>query len=120
MAFGVNVAKGRSKGHDVRRKLYLGKDATLILVKGSRGEQKLAELTTGWNLDLRERIEPVTGAHYYPLYIDDPSGERLQVLREMVAVRFNGNYYKPIAKPNFQSAIPSYMFKVQDMGPQLI
>lgn len=119
MAFGTNVAKGKSRGHDVRRKLYLGKDAVLVLVKGDRGQTKLGELTSGWNLDLRERVEPVTGARYYPLYIDDVQGDRLQALKEMVAVRLNGVFYKPIAKPNFEGTVPSYRFKVQAVGPQI-
>src|SRR6185503_17147810 len=108
MPFGPSVAKARSKGHDVRRKLYLGKDAVLVLVRGSRGETKLGELTTGWNLDLKERVEPVTGARYYSLFIDDVSGERLQALKEMVGVRLNGIFYKSISKPNFEGTIPSY------------
>jgi hypothetical protein len=120
MPFGVSVAKAESKGHDIQRKLYLGKDAVLILVKGNRGETKLAELTTGWHLDLKDRIEPVTGAHYYRLFIDDPTGERLQILKDMAAVRFRGVFYKPISKPSFATAVPSYMFRVQDMGPQLV
>lgn len=119
MAFGSSMARGRSKGHDARRKLYLGKAAVLVLVKGNRGEIKLGELTTGWHLDLKEQIEPVTGAHYYRLFIDDPTGERLQALKDMVAVRYNGIFYKPIAKPSFAGAVPSYVFRVQEVGPQI-
>jgi hypothetical protein len=118
--FGPSVAEARAAGHDVRRELYLGRDTVLVLVKGNRGETKLAELTTGWHLDLKDRIEPVTGAHYYRLFIDDPTGERLQVLKDMAAVRFKGTFYKPISKPSFAAAVPSYVFRVQDMGPQLV
>lgn len=90
-----------------------------MLVKGNHGETRLGELTTGWNLDLRERVEPVTSARYYSLYIDDVQGDRLQALKEMTAVRLNGVFYKPIAKPTFEGAIPSYRFKVQVVGPQI-
>lgn len=119
MPFGPSVTKARSRGHDVRRKLYLGKDAVLVLVKGNRGETKLGELTTGWNLDLRERFDPETKARYYSLVIDDVDGDRLQALKDMVAVKLNGIFYKPIAKPPFEGTIPSYRFKVQAVGPQI-
>lgn len=119
MAFGLSVARAFMRGHDVRRKLFLGEEATLILVKGNRGETKLGELRDGWHLDLRERIEPETKERYYPLFIDDLQGDRLRALKEMVGVRFNGVFYKPIAKPPFEGTIPSYCFKVQVMGPQI-
>ena len=119
MPFGPSVAKGRSKGHDVRRKLYLGKEAKLTLVKGNRGETKLGELTTGWHLDLKEQIEPVTKERYYPLFIDDVQGDRLNALREAVGIRYDGTLYKFISKPPFTGTIPSYRFKVQEVGPQI-
>jgi hypothetical protein len=119
MAFGTSVAKAHSKSHDARRKLYLGKDATLTLVKGNRGETKLGDLTTGWHLDLRQRIEPVTGARYYRLYIDDVQGDRLRALKEMTAVRYRGVFYKPLAKPTFEGTVPSYVFRVEEVGPQI-
>jgi len=77
------------------------------------------ELATGWNLDLKEKIEHVTGARYYSLYIDDVKGERLQALKDMTGVKLNGLFYKPIAKPTFEGTIPSYVFKVQAVGPQI-
>lgn len=119
MAFGTNVGRAFTRGHDVRRKLYLGKDAVLVLVKGNRGETKLGELNDGWYLDLREKFDPELGVRYYPLAIDDLEGDRLQVLKEMTGVRYNGVWYKPIAKPNFEGTIPSYRFKVQAVGPQI-
>lgn len=119
MAFGANIGRALTRGHDVRRKLYLGKDAKLILVRGNRGETKLAELSDGWHLDLREKYDPELGARYYPLAIDDLSGERLTVLRQMVGVKLNGVFYKTLGKPTFEGTIPSYRFRVQDMGPQI-
>jgi hypothetical protein len=119
MAFGLNVGRALTRGHNVKRKLFLGKDVKLVLVKGNHGEMKLAELSDGWHFDFREKYDPELGKRYYPLAIDDVEGERLGVLQQMVAVRLNGVFYKPIAKPTFEGTIPSYRFKMQEVGPQI-
>lgn len=121
MAFGTNIAKARSKVHDVHRKLK-SKEQTLYLLSGNTGENKLAELITGWLLDEREYFDPnppPTGARYRKLFIDDPTGERLSVLKKMSAVRVGSDIYSVIGKPTFTSSVLSYLFRVQFIGPQI-
>lgn len=121
MAFGASIAKAKSRGHDVRRKLFLKRSAAnqpyRLKLYGASGV--LGEIATGWNLGQHEKIEFQTGARYYPLYIDlvdDPDGELLRALKEMTQVRVGSLKFGILTKPSFLSAVPSYMFKVQPVG----
>lgn len=118
MAFAQSIAKAKSRGHDVRRKLFLKRNAA-----GEQGPLKLfgpsgplGEISRGWNLGLNERTETATGERYFPLMIDlidDPDGELLRALKAMTKVRINSTEFKFLSKPSFLSAVPSYFFKVQ-------
>lgn len=122
MPFGTNVARAKQRGHDVKRKLFLGADATLLLLKGNGPYTTLATLTNGWNLGRREYTEIDSGARYFKLYVDDLDGSRLANLKAMTAVRIKGMNFKFIGKDSslaIQGTIPSYEFKVQAMGEQL-
>lgn len=118
MAFAASIAKAKSRGHDVRRKLFLKR-----AVSGEQGPLRiygpsgsLGEIRRGWNLGLSERIEQQTGERYFPLFVDlvdDPDGELLRALRAMTKVRINSIEFKFLSKPTFLNEVPSYVFKVQ-------
>lgn len=121
MPFGASIAKAKSRGHDVRRKLFLRRAATNQVIKlklyGASG--LLGEIERGWNLGQSERVEFQTGARYYPLFIDlidDSNGELLRALKDMTQVRVGSVKFGILSKPSFLSAVPSYMFKVQSIG----
>lgn len=121
MAFGTSIAKAKSRGHDVRRKLFLKRNAAneqyKLKLHGASGP--LGEIDRGWNIGQDERIEYQTGARYYPLYVDlinDPDGELLQALKDMTQVRVGRLKFGILSKPSFLAAVPSYMFKVQPIG----
>lgn len=121
MAFGSSVAKAKSRGHDIRRKLFLKRSASNQphRLKFYAGSSLLGEIERGWNLGQDEKVEFQTGARYYPLFIDlidDPDGELLQALKSMTKVRVGSIEFGILSKPSFLSAVPSYMFKVQAMG----
>lgn len=118
MAFGPSVAKARSRGHDVRRKLFLrklnsGANATLKLY-GPNG--LLAEVTRGWNLELTQRTEFATGERYFNLFIDDVQGEMLDTLKAMTKIRIASTEFQFLSKPSFLNAVPSYVFRVQPVN----
>jgi hypothetical protein len=120
MAFGTNVARAKQRGHDIKRKLFLGADATLRLLKGDG--TILATLTNGWNLGRKEYTEIEDGSRYFKLYVDDLDGTRLPHLKAMVTVRIKGINFKFIGKDSslaIRGTIPSYEFKVQAIGEQL-
>ncbi len=121
MALGRSIAKAKSRGHDVRRKLFLRRNAAneqyKLRLYGAGGP--LGEIERGWNIGQNEQIEYQTGARYYPLYIDlinDPDGESLQALKDMTQVRAGSLKFGILSKPSFLSAVPSYTFKVQPIG----
>ncbi len=122
MAFAPSVAKAKSRGHDVRRKLFLRKspsgEAYKLRLIGPNGHA-IGELQTGWNLELQERQELATGARYFNLFvdvIDDPDGELLRALKTASRVRVGSMEFGFLTKPSFLSAIPSYTFRVQPVG----
>ena len=121
MPFGTSIAKARSRGHDVRRKLFLRRTTANQPIKlriyGASG--LIGEIERGWNLGQSERTEFQTGERYYPLHIDlidDPNGELLRALKSMTKVKIGSVDFKFLSKPSFLSAVPSYMFKVQSIG----
>lgn len=121
MAFGQSIAKAKSRGHDVRRRLFLRRNATnqryKLRLYGASG--LLGEIERGWNLGQTEQIEFQTGARYYPLYIDlidDPDGDLLRALKSMTKVKVGNVDFGILSKPSFLAAVPSYTFKVQAMG----
>lgn len=121
MPFGASIAKAKSKGHDVRRKLFLRRAATgqAIKLKLYAGTTPLGEIERGWNIDHNERIEFQTGERYYPLHvdlIDDPNGELLRALKAMTRVKIGSVDFGVLSKPSFLAAVPSYTFKVQPTG----
>lgn len=121
MAFAQSVAKAKSRGHDIRRKLFLRR-----AVSGAQGPLRIygpsgliGEVARGWNLQLTERTERTTGERYFNLFvdlIDDPDGELLAALKSMTKVKVNSNDFGILSKPSFLTAVPSYMFRVQPMG----
>lgn len=122
MAFGTNVGRAKQRGHDVKRKLFLGSDTTLRLLEGNGPYTTLATLTNGWNLGRKEYAEIESGARYFKLYVDDLDGSRLVKLKAMTAVRIKGMNFKFIGKDSslaVRGTIPSYEFKVQAIGEQL-
>lgn len=121
MAFGTSIAKAKSRGHDIRRKLFLKRNASnqQHRLKFYAGSSLLGEIERGWNLGQDEKVEFQTGARYYPLFIDlidDPDGDLLRALKQMTKVRVGSIEFGILSKPSFLSAVPSYMFKVQAMG----
>lgn len=119
MSIGTDIAAAFSEADDVLRELFLN-DQAIFILKGDRGQTKLAELSNGWFLDDKEHIEPPpSGVRYFNLFIEDPAGERLPVLKTMTAVRIGSELYSIYVKPSFLSAVPSYIFRVQAMGPQI-
>jgi hypothetical protein len=119
LSFGTNVGRAKQRGHDVKRKLFIGTAPSLVLLKGNGPYTTLTTLTSAWYLGRKEYQELVTGARYFKLYIDDLDGTRLSQLKAMTAVRISGMNYKFIAKDSFVGTIPSYEFKVQAIGEQL-
>ena len=121
MPFGQSIAKAKSRGHDIRRKLFLKRSAAneRYKLKLYSGTALLGEIERGWNIGQDERIEYQTGARYYPLYIDlidDPNGELFRALKDMTQVRVGSVKFGILSKPSFLAAVPSYTFKVQSMG----
>lgn len=121
MAFAQSVAKAKSRGHDIRRKLFLKRSASgeqgPLRIYGPTGP--LGQITRGWNLQLTERTEHVTGERYFNLFIDlidDPDGELLAALKSMTKVKINSSDFGIFSKPSFLTAVPSYVFQVQPMG----
>lgn len=121
MPFAQSIAKAKSRGHDIRRKLFLKRNASgeqgPLRIYGSSGP--LGQITRGWNLQLTERTEHATGERYFNLFvdlIDDPDGELLAALKAMTKVRINSVEFKFLSKPSFLSAVPSYTFRVQPVG----
>lgn len=121
MAFATSVAKAKSRGHDIRRKLFLKRAATgepaKLKLYGSSGF--LGEVTRGWNLGMNERVEVQTGERFFPLFVslvDDPNGELLNALKSATKVKINSVDFKFLTKPSFLNAVPSYTFKVQPIG----
>lgn len=121
MAFGTSVAKAKSRGHDIRRKLFLkrtasGEQAKLRLF-GANG--LLGEVERGWNLELRERQEYATGERYFNLFVDlinDPDGDLLRALKSATKAKVGSTGFQFLSKPSFLTAVPSYMFRVQPIG----
>lgn len=121
MSFGASVAKAKSRGHDIRRRLFLRRTATdeQARLRLYSGNSPLGEVRRGWNLGADEKVEFQTGERYYPLFIDlvdDPNGELLQALKSATKVKINSVDFKFLSKPSFLGAVPSYTFKVQPMG----
>lgn len=121
MAFATSVAKAKSRGHDIRRKLFLKRAATgepaKLKLYGASGI--LGEVTRGWNLGMNERVEIQTGERFFPLFVslvDDPNGELLNALKSATKVKINSVDFKFLTKPSFLNAVPSYTFKVQPVG----
>ena len=121
MAFAQSVAKAKSRGHDIRRKLFLKRSATgeqsKLRLYGPSG--LIGEVARGWNLELRERTEYATGARYFNLFvdlIDDPDGELLAALKAMTKVKINSSDFSILSKPSFLTEVPSYVFRVQPVG----
>lgn len=121
MAFAQSVAKAKSRGHDVRRKLVLKRSAAgaqgPLRIYGPSGS--LGQITRGWNLQLTERTEYATGERYFNLFVDlvdDPDGELLAALKAMTKVKINSSDFGILSKPSFLTAVPSYTFRVQPMG----
>ena len=121
MPFGTSIAKAKSRGHDIRRKLFLKKSAVgqPYRLKLYAGSTPLGEIERGWNLGQSERIEYQTGERYYPLsidLIDDPDGDLLRALKSMTKVKVGSIEFGILSKPSFLNAVPSYTFKVQPVG----
>lgn len=121
MAFATSVAKAKSRGHDIRRKLFLkraasGEPAKLKLYSSTG---LLGEVTRGWNLGMSERTEFATGERYFPLsvsLVNDPDGELLNALKSATRVKINSVDFQFLSKPSFLNAVPSYTFRVQPVG----
>ena len=121
MAFAQSVAKAKSRGHDIRRKLFLKRSAS-----GEQAKLKLysstgviGELSRGWNLEMNQRQEIATGERYFNLFvdvIDDPNSELLSALKSATKVKINSVDFKFLSKPSFLNAVPSYTFRVQPIG----
>lgn len=121
MPFASSIAKAKSRGHDVRRRLFLRRNAAnqQYKLRIYSGNTLLGEIERGWNIGQDERIEYQTGARYYPLYIDlidDPDGELLRALKSMTKVKIGNVDFGILSKPSFLAAVPSYTFKVQAIG----
>lgn len=121
MAFATSVAKAKSRGHDIRRKLFLKRSASgeqaRLRLYGPTG--LIGEVARGWNLELRERQEIATGARYFNLFvdlIDDPEGELLSALKTATKVKIGSVDFGFLTKPSFLTAVPSYTFRVQPIG----
>jgi hypothetical protein len=118
MAFATNLARAKSRGHDIRRNLFLKRNAVgeqgPLRIYGPNGQ--LGEVRRGWNLGLNEQIEIKTGERYFSLFIDlvdDPDGDLLAALKQMTKVRINSTEFMFLTKPTFLNEVPSYTFKVQ-------
>lgn len=121
MAFASSIAKAKSRGHDIRRKLFLKRSAAQQAYKLRLYADRtfLGEIARGWNLGMTEQIEYQTGARYYLLHvdlIDDPDGELLRALKSMTKVKIGSVDFGILSKPSFLAAVPSYTFKVQPIG----
>lgn len=121
MAFAQSVAKAKSRGHDIRRKLFLKRSATgeQAKLKFYSSSTFIGELTRGWNLEMNQRQEIATGERYFNLLvdvIDDPNGELLSALKSATKVKINSVDFKFLSKPSFLNAVPSYTFRVQPVG----
>lgn len=121
MAFAPSIAKAKSRGHDIRRKLFLKRSAVQqpYKLKFYADRVLLGEITRGWNLSTDEKVEFQTGARYFQLHvdlIDDPDGELLRALKSMTKVKIGSVDFGILSKPSFLSAVPSYTFKVQPIG----
>lgn len=121
MAFATNVARAKSRGHDIRRKLFLRKSAAGLphKLKFYSGPTFLGEIERGWNLGMDEKTEFQTGERYFLLFvdlIDDPDGELFNALKLMTKVKIGSSDFGFLSKPSFMNAVPSYTFRVQPMG----
>lgn len=121
MGFGSNIAKAYARADDIERKLFLKKSPTNepYKLKFYNGSTFLGEIERGWNLGMNEQVEQKTGERYFPLFvnlIDDPNGELLAALKSMTKVKIGSVDFKPISKPSFLNAVPSYTFRVQPVG----
>lgn len=121
MAFASSIAKAKSRGHDIRRKLFLKRSAAqqTYRLRFYADRTFLGEIARGWNLGMTEQIEYQTGARYYPLHvdlIDDLDGELLRALKSMTKVKIGSVDFGILSKPSFLAAVPSYTFKVQPIG----
>lgn len=121
MAFGQSIAKAKSRGHDIRRKLFLKRSAVQqpYKLRLYADRMLLGEIARGWNLGMDEKVEFQTGARYYSLsidLIDDPNGELLRALKSMTKVKIGSVDFGILSKPSFLAAVPSYTFKVQPIG----
>lgn len=121
MAFAPSIAKAKSRGHDIRRKLFLKRSAAQqpyrLKFYGSTGF--LGEIERGWNIDLNQHQEMATGARYFNLFvdlIDDPDGDLLRALKSMTKVKIGSADFGILTKPSFLAAVPSYTFRVQPIG----